>query len=144
MAQMVTNLPAMQETWVRSLGCKIPPEKRMATHSSILAWRIAWTGEPGGLQSVGLQKVGHNWATNMYIHAYLSIYLYQPIQPVFSFLGGVFFFFIAVYLLYKCCVSFCCAAKSTRYPFTLSPLFFVFPSHLVHHRALSSVPCAIK
>ena len=55
-AQMVKNLPAMQETWVRSLGQKDLLEKAMATHSSILAWRIPWTEEPGRLQSEGLQK----------------------------------------------------------------------------------------
>ena len=60
MAQMVKNLPAMQETWVRSLGQEDVLEKRMATHSSILAWRIPWTEEPGGLQSVGSQRVEHN------------------------------------------------------------------------------------
>ena len=49
MAQMVKNLPAMQETWVRSLGPEDPLEKEMATHSSILVWRIPWTEEPGGL-----------------------------------------------------------------------------------------------
>ena len=48
-AQMVKNLPAMRETWVPSLGCEDPLEKGMATHSSILAWRIPWTEEPGGL-----------------------------------------------------------------------------------------------
>ena len=53
MAQMVKNLPAMQETWVRSLDREDPLEKGMATHSSILAWRIPWTQEPGGLQSMG-------------------------------------------------------------------------------------------
>ena len=53
MAQMVKNLPAMQETWVRSLGWEDPLEKGMATHSSILAWRISWTEELGGLQSIG-------------------------------------------------------------------------------------------
>ena len=52
-AQMVKCLPAMQETWVRSLGRENPLEKEMATHSSILAWRIPWTEEPGGLQSLG-------------------------------------------------------------------------------------------
>ena len=49
-----------QETQVRSLGLEDPLEKGMATHSSVLAWRISWTEEPGGLQSVGLQRVGHN------------------------------------------------------------------------------------
>ena len=53
---MVKNLPAMQETWVQSLGCEDPLEKGMATHSSILAWRIPWTEEPGGLQSMGSQR----------------------------------------------------------------------------------------
>ena len=62
---MVKNLPAnqckmMQETWVLSLGWKEPLEKEMATHSSILAWKIPWTEEPGGLQSMGLQRVRHN------------------------------------------------------------------------------------
>ena len=66
MAQTVKNLPEMQKTWVLSLGQEDPLEKRMATHSSILAWRIAWTEDPGGLQSMGLQIVGHDWATNTF------------------------------------------------------------------------------
>ena len=60
MAQMVKNLPAVQETWVRSLGQEDPLEKGMASHSSILGWRIPWAEEPGGVQSVGLQRVGHD------------------------------------------------------------------------------------
>ena len=60
MAQMVKNLPTLREAWVRSLGWEDPLEKRMATHSSILAWRIPWTEEPGGIQSMGSQRVGHN------------------------------------------------------------------------------------
>ena len=52
--------PAMQETWVQSLGREDPLEKGMATHSSILAWRIPWTEEPGGLQSIGSQRVRHD------------------------------------------------------------------------------------
>ena len=59
-AQMVKNLPAMQETQVQSLGRKDSLEKGMTTHSSILAWRIPWTEEPSGLQSMRLQRVGHN------------------------------------------------------------------------------------
>ena len=59
-AQKVKNLPAMQETQVQSLGREDPLEKEMATHSSVLAWRIPWTEEPGiGLQSMGSQRVGH-------------------------------------------------------------------------------------
>ena len=60
MTQMVKNQPAMQETWVRSLGREDPLEKEMATHASVLAWRIPWTEEPGKLQSMGSQRVGHD------------------------------------------------------------------------------------
>ena len=60
LAQMVKNLPAMQETQVQSLSREEPLEKGMATHSSNLAWRIPWTEKPGGLQSVGLQRVSHD------------------------------------------------------------------------------------
>ena len=59
-AQMVKNLPAVQETWVRSLGWEDPLEKGMATHSSILAWRIPWTEDPGKLQSMESQRVRHD------------------------------------------------------------------------------------
>ena len=59
-AQTIKNLPAMQETWVRSLGWEDLLEKEMATHSRILAWGIPWTDEPGGLQSMLLQRVGHD------------------------------------------------------------------------------------
>ena len=59
-AQTVKNLPAVQKTWVQSLGWEDPLEKGTATHSSMLAWRIPWTEEPSRLQSMGLQRVGHN------------------------------------------------------------------------------------
>ena len=59
-AQRLKHLPVMWETWVRSLGWEDPLEKEMATHSSILAWRIPWTEEPGGLQSMGSQRVRHD------------------------------------------------------------------------------------
>ena len=62
-AQLVKNPPAMQETLVPFLGQEDPLEKGMATHSSILAWKIPWTEEPGRLQSMRLQRVGHNWVT---------------------------------------------------------------------------------
>ena len=60
MSQKVKNLPAVQETQVQSLGWEDPLEKEMTIHSSILAWRILWTEEPGGLQSMGSQRVRHN------------------------------------------------------------------------------------
>ena len=60
MAQLVKNSPAMWETWVRSVGWEDPLEKGKATHSSILAWKISWAEEPGGLHSMGSQRVGHD------------------------------------------------------------------------------------
>ena len=72
-SKMVKNLPAIQNTWVQSLDWEDPLEKGMATHSSILAWRILWTEEPGKLQSMGSQRLGHNWATK-HSTAY-SVYL---------------------------------------------------------------------
>ena len=59
-AQMVKNLPAMQETQVQSLGQEDPLQKGLATHSSILAWKVPWTEKPGRLQSMGSQRVGHD------------------------------------------------------------------------------------
>ena len=64
MTRLVKNLPAMQETWVCSLDLKDPLEKGMATHSSILAWKSPWIEEPEGLQSMGLQRVRREYATN--------------------------------------------------------------------------------
>ena len=60
---MLENLPTMLETWVRFLGQKYHREKGMATNSSILAWRIPWKEEPGGLQAMGLQRLGRDWET---------------------------------------------------------------------------------
>ena len=57
---MVENLPAMQETWVQTLGLEDPLEKKMTTHSSILDWKIPWTEEPGRPQSMGSKRVGHD------------------------------------------------------------------------------------
>ena len=65
MAQTVKRLSTMRETWVGSLGREDPLEKEMAIHSSTLAWKIPWTEEPGRLQSMGSQRVGHNWATSL-------------------------------------------------------------------------------
>ena len=59
-AQWIKNLPAMQETWIRSPGWEDPLEKEMAANANILAWRIPWTEEPGGLHSIGLERVGHD------------------------------------------------------------------------------------
>ena len=58
----------MQETWIQSLGWKDPPEREVATHLSVFAWKIPWTEEPGGLQSMGSQRVGHDFATERQHH----------------------------------------------------------------------------
>ena len=65
LAQMVKHLSAMRETWVQPLGQEDPLEKEMAIHSSTIAWKIPWTEEPGRLQSMGWQRVGHDWATSL-------------------------------------------------------------------------------
>ena len=64
-AQTVKRLSTMWETWVQSLGLEDPLEKEMAIHSSTIAWKIPWTEEPGRLQSMGLQRVGHDWVTSL-------------------------------------------------------------------------------
>ena len=95
MAQTVKNLPAREETWAWSLGWKDPLEKEMATHSSILAWEIPWTEEPGGLQSMGSQRAEYNWATKQQqllgphelLHLPSNEHLFDPF-----FLEVIFFF----------------------------------------------------
>ena len=77
-AQMVKNPPAMQETWVLSLCLEDPLEKRITLHSSILGWSIPWTEEPGGLHSILLQRVRHNWAL---IHTHTHPVLCLVPQP---------------------------------------------------------------
>ena len=68
------NLPVMWETWVQSLGQEDSLEKGMATHTSILAWRIPWTEEPGGLQFIRLQRVGHNGMTNSFSFTWMHVF----------------------------------------------------------------------
>ena len=75
LAQAVKNLPAMQETWVWSLVWEDPLEKGIAPHSNILAWRIPWTEEPNGLQSMGLQRVRHDWAMNTQVIFFISFFI---------------------------------------------------------------------
>ena len=74
-AQTVKNPPAIQETWVRSLGWEDLLEKGMATHFSILTWRIPWTEEPGGIQSIRSHRVGHDWNDSM--HAHTSVFEFK-------------------------------------------------------------------
>ena len=78
----------MQETWVWSLGREDPLEKEMATHSSVHAWKIPWTEEPGGLQSMGSQRVRHDWVTSLslsyklYIGMSVFIAVYRGMFPL--------------------------------------------------------------
>ena len=69
---MVKNPPAVQETWVQFLSQEDTLEEKMATHSRVLAWRIPWTEKSGGLHSMGLQRVGYNRATNIFIFTFFS------------------------------------------------------------------------
>ena len=80
-AQMVKNLPAVQETWVQSLGQEDSLEKGMTTHSSILTWRIPWTEEPGRLQFMGSQRVRHDWVTNICTFTFHLLALTKPRSP---------------------------------------------------------------
>ena len=84
-AQSVKNLPAVQETRVWFLGWEDPLEKEMATYSSILAWQVSWTEEPGGLQYVGSQRVRHDWATNTHL---LTIFIIMQCICLVGFPGG--------------------------------------------------------
>ena len=96
-AQIVKNPPAMQKTWVQSLGWEDPLEKGMATHATIIAWRIPWIEEPGRLQSMELQRVGHDWATiffivhNLFSHStVIDIWVvskFLPLQTLSSFVN---------------------------------------------------------
>ena len=111
---VVKNVPAKQEMWVRSLGWVDPLEKEMATHSSILVWKIPQTEEPGGLQSRGLWKSQtrlskHRWDDSWFIMT-----------------------------------NFCCMAKQFSYTECICvPSFFIFLSVVVYHGILNIVPCVI-
>ena len=99
-AQLVKNPPAVQETWVQSLGWEDPLERGKATHFSDLAWRIPWTEEPGGLQSTGLQRVRHDWATKPWpaLSTYMWIDDYSKIDSSsYSFLQ---------WFITECCTRF--------------------------------------
>ena len=87
-AQLVKNLPTVQETRVRSLGWGDPLEKEMATHSSILAWKISQTEEPGGLQSMGSQRAGHGWETNTHSEDLKMAYQKECLHA-WGFPGGI-------------------------------------------------------
>ena len=80
-AQRLKHLAAMWETWVQSLGREDPLEKKMATRSSILAWKIPWTEDPGRLQFIGSQSVGHNWVSSLSFFLSLYVALWDSKTP---------------------------------------------------------------
>ena len=99
----------MQETRVQFLGWEDPLEEEMATHSSILAWEIPWTEEPGGLQFVGSQRVGHNWATDTFIFSFAKNVV-EILPYLFSFLKNFYLFLIIkemrhISKAHNCCVE---------------------------------------
>ena len=100
-AQMVKNLSVMQETRVWSLGQEDPLEKEMPTHSSILAWRILWAEEAGGLQSMGLQRVRHDWVTNTGLNEQESSHQGLHYKCVFLLLGAYFLCSTAMICVFK-------------------------------------------
>ena len=111
-AQRLKYLPAMRETWVRSLYQEDPLEKEMATHSSILAWSIPWTEEPGRLQFTGSQRVGHGWATSLTHFEYtMAQYQYQEIDGKSIELAQIS---LVIYeLTCVCCVACVCVCVCT-------------------------------
>ena len=144
--KMVGNLPAMKETWVWSLCEEDSLEKGIATHSSILAWRIPWTEEPGGLQSVGLQRVRQDWMTftfrgELYLTmdsrefvVYCSVKVYRILE-----LGGTFKILLPSLLL----------AESLNWVYFVDYLIeldlqvwlakYLIPSRLLQHKAICSL-----
>ena len=92
--QTVKNLPAMQEIQVWSLGQEDPLLKGMANHSSILAWRIPWTKEPGGLQSMESQRVGYDWATNTHTQSLWKVLELTILQSSKNLKEEYYYFFI--------------------------------------------------
>ena len=101
-AQIVKNLPAMQEIRVQLLGQEDPLEKGMVTRASILAWRVPWTEEPGGLLSMGSQRVRHDWATNTHTSFYFKFtFLTQLVVMAHCLSLNLYFFLIwAIYCFY--------------------------------------------
>ena len=115
MVQAIKNPHAMQETWVWCLVWKDPLEKGMATHSSILASRIPWTEEPGGLQTLGLQRVGHDWVVNTFVFIFS---LFHQCRGVLLFL---FFFYYHYHFIFFICSEFCHTLKWNSDGFTCVP-----------------------
>ena len=94
MAQMVKCLPTMPETRVQSLGQEDPLEKKMST----LAWKISWTEEPGRLWSMGLQRVGHDWASSLFLSFQWGHFIYNTVRFFFTFWGPSWDLTLSIFL----------------------------------------------
>ena len=129
-AQRLKRLPPVQETWVRSLSREDPLEKEIATHSNILAWRIPWTEEPGRLQSTGLQRVRHDWATSPSPSSYYT---------TLCFAISVHFKMITMINLVMICHH-----TKTSHNYWLSPhtVCFILTTHLLRNRKFVSLNLA--
>ena len=119
---MVKNLPAMQKTWVRCSGREDSPEKRMATHSGIYAWRMPWVQEPSGLQSMGSQRTGHNKAMNIFFNvlkktfcSFIVCIFKKLFFPLWLTAFGLRLIYSgAVSVLFLCCTASVCSALMLR------------------------------
>ena len=114
LAQVVENLPTEQKTWVRSLSWEGPLEKGMATHSSMLAWRIPWTEEPGGLQSMESQRVRHDWSPQHSTEGLEADVLVSAVVSEQMLLGLPLCCFVAAALGHHVCLSLVQAAWPAR------------------------------
>ena len=135
MAQMVKSLPAMWETRVWSLGREDPLEKEMATLSSILAWKIPWMVKPGQLQSLGSQRVSHDWATSLslcvFLPPLLNMFCFCYVHTILSFIVPIFawnIFLVSLDFLEESfsvsyCIVFLYFALITEEGFLLSPCY---------------------
>ena len=126
-AQMAKSLLAMQETWGQSLVWEDPLEEEMATHSSVLAWRISSTEEPGGLQSMGSQRVRHDWATKhstQHNIIFKGMLYSQPYSSLFSYLKSWFYFYIAGWAYWERNLVFSCQSSHIFLDF-FPPFFFM-------------------
>ena len=118
-------LPAVQEPWFQSLGQEDPLEKEMTTHSSNLAWEITWTEEPGGLQSMGSQRVGHDWATNTFTLSFFCELFCLFVSSMFVIVHWNIFMFSLKSLsgIPNICVMLVLVSVDGLFPFLLKPFW---------------------
>ena len=153
MAQMVKNLSAMWETQVQSLGWEYPLEKGMATRSSVLVLRIPWTEEPGRLQSLGPQRVRHDWVSNTHTHTHTFVLLQIERTHIFVLFQIIFHY---AFSCWSCVRLFATPWTIAHHCGLLCPWAFpgkntVVGCHLLlqffiidYYKILSIVPCAIQ